>query len=106
MCICVCVGFINLQCLLRVVIQQNIAPLSLVLADVIKMKLHSWKHLLHLLTEARKKKEQMRLNRSNNTATEKIRRQIEMYSWKRLSGKCYKEIRVFHCRILPSGEQM
>lgn len=51
----VCVGgFINLQCLLRLIVKQDVAPPSLVLADVIKMKLHGWKHLLHLLREVRK----------------------------------------------------
>lgn len=52
---CVCVGgFINLQCLLRLIVKQDVAPPSLVLADVIKMKLHGWKHLLHLLQEVMK----------------------------------------------------
>lgn len=53
--LCVYVGFIHLQCMMRVVIQQDVAPPSLILADVIEIKLHSWKHLLHLLGEAKKK---------------------------------------------------
>lgn len=44
--------------MMRVVIQQDVAPPSLILADVIEIKLHSWKHLLHLLGEAKKKKKE------------------------------------------------
>lgn len=54
-------GLINLQRLMRVVIKQDVAPPSLVLADVIKMKLHSWKHLLGLLREVRKKNEGIKM---------------------------------------------
>lgn len=61
---------------MRVVIQQDVAPPSLILADVIEIKLHSWKHLLHLLGEAKKKKK--RVN---------SRRQIQIYSLKELSNK-------------------
>lgn len=64
-------GLINLQRLMRVVIKQDVAPPSLVLADVIKMKLHSWKHLLGLLREVRKKKGIKRPKQVQNTATEK-----------------------------------
>lgn len=52
--VCVCRGFINLECMMRVVIQQDVAPPSLILSDVIKIKLHSWKHLLRLLGEKKK----------------------------------------------------
>lgn len=72
-------GLINLQHLMRVVIQQDVAPPSLVLADVIKMKLHSWKHLLGLLREVRKKERGYK--NVQNTATQKIRRKIRSNSY-------------------------
>lgn len=81
-----CVGFINLQRMMRVVIQQDVSPPSLILADVIEMKLHSWKHLLHLLGEARKKRLNG-LNQVQNTAREKIRKQIQIYILKELSDQ-------------------
>jgi len=44
-------GLVDLQCLLRVVIKQDVEPPPLLPADVVELELHSWKHLLRLLRE-------------------------------------------------------
>lgn len=55
---CVCLNLsvcvINLQCLLWVIIKQDVASPPLLHADVVELKLHSWKHLFCLLRDRKK----------------------------------------------------
>lgn len=58
--VCVCVCVINLQCLLWVIIQQDVALSPFLPVDVVELKRRSWKHLFCLL---RGKKKREKLNR-------------------------------------------